>query len=245
MAVDLAKEHGVGIVGINHTDSSSGAIGYFARQIAKKGYIGLISVGNGSFDAVAPHNSSQGVLGTNPLAYALPHSNGEVVFDIATAAIAYFGVVEAMLKGEKLPEGVCINHNGEDTTDPKEVMGEGEGENVKGAVKTFAGHKGFGLSFFVQLMGSAFTLSGIVGSNQEDGGGTFVLAIDPTLLAGDEYFKRADNLVKLVKSSKPIEGKEVVLPGEIGDRKAREVEETGEIEIAQGVWDKLCAFVDN
>ena len=244
MAVELAKEHGVGIVGVNHTHASSGAIGYFARQISKAGFIGYISVGNGDFDAVAPHNSSQGLLGTNPFAYSFPYQGGEVVFDTATAAIAYFGVVEAMLKGEPLPEGLCVNAQGEDTTDPKEVMGGGEGEDVKGAIKTFAGHKGFGLSLFVQLMGSAFTRSGIVGSNEEDGSGTFVLAIDPTLLAGDEYFPRANNLVKLMKSAKPIEGAEVALPGELGDRKARQAEETGELDIAQGVWDELCKFVD-
>ncbi|MFH1649833.1 MAG: Ldh family oxidoreductase [Candidatus Woesearchaeota archaeon] len=244
MAVELAKEHGVGVVGLNRTHASSGAIGYFARQISKAGYIGFISVGNGSFDAVAPHNSSQGVLGTNPFAYAFPYEGGEVVFDTATAAIAYFGVVEAMLKGEKLPEGLCVNAKGEDTTNPKDVIHSGDGEEVKGAIKTFAGHKGFGLSLFVQLMGSAFTLSGIVGSNQEDGSGTFVLAIDPTLLAGDEYLTRATNLVKLIKSAKPIEGKTVVLPGELGDRKAKQVETSGEIDIAQGVWDKLCQFVD-
>lgn len=245
MAVELAKEHGVGVVGLNHTHTSSGSIGYFVRQVSKAGYIGFISVGNGDFDAVAPHNSFQGVLGTNPFAYAFPYDNGEVVFDTATAAIAYFWVVEAMLKGEELPEGLCINAKGEDTTDPKEVIHNRDGEEVKGAIKTFAGHKGFGLSLFVQLLGSAFTLSGIVGSNQEDGSGTFVLAIDPTLLAGSEYFVRANNLVKLIKSAKPIKGKNVVLPGETGDKRIRKIEESGEIDIAQEVWDKLCQFIDN
>lgn len=245
IAVELAKEHGVGVVGLNHTHASSGAIGYFVRQISQAGYIGFISVGNGDFAAVAPHNSSQAVLGTNPFAYAFPYEKGEVVFDTATAAIAYFGVVEAMLKGKELPKGLCINHKGEETTNPKEVIHSGDGEEVNGAIKTFAGHKGFGLSLFVQLMGSAFTLGGIVGNNQEDGCGTFLLAIDPTLLAGEEYQTRANNLVNLIKSAKPIEGKEVVLPGETGDRKAKAVETSGEIEIAEGVWNKLCQFVDN
>jgi LDH2 family malate/lactate/ureidoglycolate dehydrogenase len=36
MAVELAKEHGIGVVGVNHTHSSSGAIGYFTRQISKE-----------------------------------------------------------------------------------------------------------------------------------------------------------------------------------------------------------------
>lgn len=149
-----------------------------------------------------------------------------------------------MLKGKPLPEGVALNFRGEPTTDAKEVLGDGKGESVGGAIKTFADHKGFGLSLFVQLMGSAFSVAGIPGAHEEDGGGTFVLAIDPGLFAGkEEYMKRSSELIKHIKSAKPIPGQEVVLPGEKGDRKAKMVEETGEIEIADGVWDELCKFV--
>ena len=150
-----------------------------------------------------------------------------------------------MLKGEPLPEGVAINARGEPTTDANEVIGKGDGESVGGAIKTFAGHKGFGLSLFVQLMGSAFSLAGIPGAHEEDGGGTFVLAIDPGLLAGKlEYMKRSRELVDHIKSARPIPGQEVVLPGEKGDRRAKHAEETGEIEIADGVWQKLCDFIE-
>jgi len=243
-AIELARDHGVGVACVNHTHTSSGSIGYFVRRISKAGYIGFICVGNGDFAAVAPAGSAERKLGTNPLAYAFPYEGGEVVFDNATAAIAYFGVVEAKLKGEPLPEGVALNAKGEPTTDANEVIGSGEGENVGGAIKTFAGHKGFGLSLFVQLMGSAFSLAGIPGAHEEDGAGTFILAIDPGLLADkDEYMKRSRELIDQIKSAKPIEGQEVVLPGEKGDRRARLAEDTGEIEIAEGVWNELVSFL--
>lgn len=45
LACELAAEHGVGIVASNHTFTSSGAVGYFSRMIADKGYIGLVCVG--------------------------------------------------------------------------------------------------------------------------------------------------------------------------------------------------------
>lgn len=246
MAVELAEKHGVGVVGINHTHTSSGSIGYFVRKIAKAGYIGFVSVGNGDFAAVAPANSSEPKLGTNPFAYAFPYEGGEVVFDTATAAIAYFGVMEAMLKGEPLPEGVAVNAEGAPTTDAREVLGKGEGESVGGAIKTFADYKGFGLSLFVQLMGSAFTLAGIPGANEEDGGGTFVLAIDPGLLAGkEEYMKRATQLVDSIHNAKPTPGKQVTLPGERGDAVAEQAEKSGEIEIADAIWNELVTFVGN
>lgn len=246
MAVKLAEIHGVGVACTNHTHTSSGAIGYFARRISKAGYIGFMTVGNGDFAAVAPVGSAEPKLGTNPLAYAFPYDGGEVVFDNATAAIAFFGVVEARLKGEQLPEGVALNAAGNATTDPNEVMQDGEGENVGGAIKTFAEHKGYGLSIFVQLMGSAFSLAGIAGANEEDGAGTFIIAIDPGLFAGkEEYMKRARQMVDEIKSAKPIEGQEIVMPGELGDRRAKQAEVSGEIEIADGVWNELCKFVES
>jgi LDH2 family malate/lactate/ureidoglycolate dehydrogenase len=90
MAVELAEKHGVGVVAVNHTFTSSGAIGFFSRKIAKKGYIGFVCVGNGSFAFVAPAGSAEPKLGTNPFSYAFPYNGGEVVFDNATAAMAYF-----------------------------------------------------------------------------------------------------------------------------------------------------------
>jgi LDH2 family malate/lactate/ureidoglycolate dehydrogenase len=213
--------------------------------LQRAGYIGFVSVGNGDWAAVAPSGSSEPKLGTNPLAYAFPYDGGEVVFDMATAAIAYFGVVEAKLKGEPLPEGVAVDNQGRPTTDAASVLGDGEGESVGGAITTFAGHKGYGLSVFVQLMGSAFSLAGFPGGYAEDGGGTFIFAIDPGLFAGkEEYMKRSRELVEGIKAARPIPGQEVLLPGERGDKIAKQIEESGEIEIADGIWSELCGFVE-
>lgn len=236
MAMDLAEEHGAGIVCTNHTYTSSGAIGYFSRQIAKQGFIGFVCVGNGSFAFVAPSGSAEPKLGTNPFSYAFPYNGDEVVFDNATAAMAYFGIVEARLKGEPLPEGIAYDADGNPTTDAAKAL--------DGSVSTFAGHKGFGLSLFVQLLGSAFSAAGISGSDEEDGSGTFVMAIDPGLLAGrDEFMKRSTELIRHIKSAKPLPGQTVQLPGEHGDQLARQAEESGEIEISDAIWNELCNFV--
>src|SRR5690348_8095954 len=56
-AIELASEHGVGVAAGNHTHTSSGAIGYYARQIVEAGYIGFVCVGNGDWAAVAPTGS--------------------------------------------------------------------------------------------------------------------------------------------------------------------------------------------
>jgi L-2-hydroxycarboxylate dehydrogenase (NAD+) len=236
LATELASKHGIGVVGSNHTFTSSGAIGYFARKIADAGYIGFVCVGTPPF--VAPFGSAEPKLGTNPLSYAFPTSGGSVVFDTATAAMAYFGVVEAKLKGEPLPEGVGFDSEGNPTTDAAKAL--------DGSVSTFAGHKGFGLSLLVQLLGGPFVDAGFIGQNEEKGAGTFVMAIDPGLLTGkDEFMKGADELTRQLKSAKPLSGAGVLLPGEHGDALATQAEESGEIEVANAIWEELSAFVAN
>lgn len=243
-SIDLAREHGVGVVAVNHTHTSSGAIGYYVRRIAREGFIGFLTVGNGDWAAVAPAGSSEAKLGTNPLAYAFPYDGGEVVFDTATAAIAYYGLVEAKLKGELLPEGVALDKTGQLTRNASDVLSDGVGEAMRGAIVTFAGHKGFGLSLLVQLLGSAFSRAGFPGGYGEDGGGTFILALDPGLLAStEEYMKRSRELVESIKSARPIPGQEILMPGERGDDRARQVEQSGEIDVAEPVWNELLKFV--
>lgn len=235
-ACNLAVEHGVGIVGSNHTHTSSGAIGYFARTMAQKGYIGLVFVGNGDFSVVAPYGSSEGKFGTNPFAYAIPHNDGEVVFDNATAAMAFFGIIEAKLKGETLPEGVGFDKNGNPSTDPASVL--------EGSIATFAGHKGYALSLLVQTLGGPMVGAGTPGVYEEDGAGTFVVAIDPGLLVDrDEFMDRVSELYKNVKSAMPLPNQKIYLPGEQGDERVRQVESSGEIEIADAIWNELCDFV--
>lgn len=234
LAAELADEHGVGIVGSNHTFTSSGAIGYFARKIADAGYIGLVCVGTPPF--VAPHGSAEAKLGTNPLAYAFPTSKQSIVFDTTTAAMAYFGVMEYKLKGEPLPEGAGFDTEGNPTTDAAKAL--------DGSVSTFAGHKGFGLSLLVQLLGGPFSGASFVNSNKNDGAGTFVMAIDPSLLVGrDEYLKNATELVEQVSAAKPLPGQMVLLPGERGDQLTDKTNTHGEIEIADAIWNELIAFI--
>lgn len=234
LAAELAAEHGVGIVGSHHTFTSSGAIGYFARKIADLGYIGLVCVGTPPF--VAPFGSAEPKLGTNPLSYAFPTNNGSVVFDTTTAAMAYFGVVEANLKGQPIPEGIGFDSEGDPTTDAAKV--------IDGSVSTFAGHKGFGLSLLVQLLGGPFVDASFANENEEKGSGTFALALDPGLFVDkDRFMEQATKLTDSIKAAKPLGSEKILLPGERGDNLAKEAGLSGEIEISDAIWNELVAFV--
>lgn len=80
IVVQKAKEHGMGIVGINHINTSSGALGYYAKRIAKEGLVGMVF--SGSASTVATSGSYEPIFGTNPLAIGVPTEGDPLVLDM-------------------------------------------------------------------------------------------------------------------------------------------------------------------
>ncbi|HEV7807547.1 MAG TPA: Ldh family oxidoreductase [Solirubrobacteraceae bacterium] len=234
IALAKAKEHGIGLVGVSQLGTSSGAIGFYARRLADDGLIGFVFAG--SMPTVAAEGSYEPMFGTNPLAIALPSDSSPVVLDMATAAMAFYGVVEAKTAGRELPKGVAYDKDGSPTVDPAAAM--------DGALRTFdRGAKGSGLSLMVQaltgpLVGASYVGIGDVADNW---GGHLVLAIDPELLGGVDVMREGvDAMVQRVKAAKPLPGCQgVYAPGERGDQKAEASTLAGEVEVEDNLYDAL------
>lgn len=231
LALEKARSGGVGLVGMFNTYSSTGAIGYFASRAARAGYIGFVFAGSGEY--VAPHGAYEPVFGTNPLAIGIPTGDAPIVLDIATSAIARYGVIEAQTAGRALPPDVAVDAEGKPTTDPTAALA--------GAIRTFGGHKGSGLAMMVELLTGA-----LVGTSRDAAGkkvdfGNLVLVIDPGLLIDrDEFVEQVKMTAAAVKGARRLPGvEEVYLPGERGDRQARAVEESGMIELEDKLWEAL------
>ena len=228
LAIQKAGEHGVGIVGTNNTNSSSGAIGYYASQIAQAGYIGLVFSGSGEY--MAMYGSYEPIFGTNPLAFGIPTYDKPIVFDMATAAIARFGIVEAKTAGRSIPEGVAYDKNGQITTDPAAALG--------GAIRAFGGYKGAALALLVEVLTHP-----LVSTTQDENGhksdwGNLLIVIDPELLVdGDTFAERTSKLVQRLKDAQKLAGiDEILIPGERGDRFMEAVMQAGSIEIEDQLW---------
>lgn len=131
-AVDIvvakAKDHGIGIVGVHGINTSSGAIGYYAKRIAEQNLIGFVFAG--SSETVAAEGSYEPIFGTNPLSISIPsEETAPLVLDMATAAMPYYGLIEANIAGRRLPEGIAYDKKGNLTTDPAKAL--------DGALRTF------------------------------------------------------------------------------------------------------------
>src|SRR3989344_529527 len=230
-AIQKAKETGVGIVGNFNTAESTGAMGYYASKIAKEGLIG-IAYASAPFQTTAPYGSTEALFCTNPMAYGIPTVGDPIVLDMTTSAMAYYGLIEAKTSKKLVPEGIGYDKNGQSTRDPAEIM--------SGALKTFAGHKGSGLAFVVQILAAAL-VQGDSFNSDSDNASNLVIAIDPSIMTPKKSFlAQVSSIAKRIKSAKKAKGvSEITLPGERGNRLTKERLSTGEIEMEDNLYHEL------
>ncbi len=233
LAIQKASEHGIGIVGTNNTNSSTGAIGYYASQIAHAGYIGLVFSGSGEY--MAMYGSYEPIFGTNPLAFGIPSTGKPIVFDMATAAIARFGIVEAKTAGRPIPEGVAYDNAGQLTTDPSAALG--------GAIRAFGGYKGAALALLVEVLTHPLVSTTPDKDGHKTDWGNLLLVIDPELLVdGDTFKERVSAMAQKLKTARRLPGvEEIFIPGERGDAFLQKVLEAGSLEIEDQLWTALQA----
>ncbi|HAT2608500.1 TPA: ureidoglycolate dehydrogenase [Kluyvera intermedia] len=139
-AINMAQQQGVAVVGISRM-GHSGAISFFVQQAARAGLIGL-SVCQ-SDPMVVPFGGAEIYYGTNPLAFAAPGENDDIVtFDMATTVQAWGKVLDARSRNEAIPESWAVDKNGAPTTDPFAVN----------ALLPAAGPKGYGLMMMIDVL---------------------------------------------------------------------------------------------
>jgi len=234
MALDKAREHGFGIVGANNTYTSTGALGYYAKEIAKQGFLGFVS--SGSPSRVCAYGSYEPIFGTNPLAIGVPSDKEPVVLDMATAAMANYGLIEAKVAGRSIPDDVAYDSQGNPTTSPAEAL--------EGATRPFdRSYKGAGLALIVEVLTGPLLEASFAGdaANADGGRGNLVYVIDPALLVDKETFKKQIfQLVERVKNTKKLPGvEEIFVPGEIENKLTQKNLEAGEIEIEDNLYLEL------
>jgi L-2-hydroxycarboxylate dehydrogenase (NAD+) len=236
-AVEVVREKsvrsGFAIAGTFNTNTSSGAIGYYASSLAQGGLIGFAI--SRSPERVAMYGSFEPVFGTNPLAIAVPAQPDPVVLDMSTAATSFFGLVEAVTAKRNIPDDVAYDAQGIPTTDPQKA--------IAGAIRSFdRGYKGSGLALICEILAGPLVGAAFCGIGDSKGNwGHLIFAIDPDLLTGrDQLVKNVSEIIRKVKSTKKMPGvDEIFVPGERENRLARVRSETGQIEVEDNLLAEL------
>lgn len=235
LVVAKAGTSGFGLVGVSNTSTSSGAIGYFASQMAKQGLLGFVFAR--SPERVAAHGSYEPVFGTNPLAIGIPAEPDPIVLDMSTAAISFYGLLEAKTAGRSIAEDLAYDADGMPTSNAEAAIG--------GAIRSFdRSHKGSSLGLIGEILAGPLVGAAFCGLGDSKGNwGHLLYAIDPELLTDrTEFMAEVGRIVKRVKSTRPLDGvAEILVPGERGNALTRQRLAAGEIDIEDNLLAQLRA----
>ena len=217
-AVDLARQHGAGIVAVRNSNHT-GMLATHVLRAASHDMIGYFTSNGPAI--MAPHGGREPRLGNAPFAYAIPRRAGDpIVLDMASSQVARGKVRMHADRGEPIPEGWAIDERGLPTRDAAAAM--------QGSMVPMAGYKGYGIALVTEILASV--LPGAIlsvemprafleaGSTMLDswGSGHLAMAISLAAFADPEEFKaEVDRLVTYMKETPPAEGADAVLvPGE-------------------------------
>ena len=153
-AIEKAKTAGTGWVAVQNSNHF-GIAGVHAKMALRADMIGL-SMTNASA-LVAPTFSKERMLGTNPIAVAIP-AGQEPPFlaDMATTAVAN-GKLEILQRaGKETPAGWVQNADGQGTNDAA-ILKEGGALLPLGSDREHSSHKGYALGSIVDIFSAVLS----------------------------------------------------------------------------------------
>ena len=229
VAIKKAKTSGISIVGCSNYSSATGALGFWCRKITESGLIGIVM--SQCNEMVAPYGSFEPIFGTNPLSIGIPTVPRPQILDMATSAIAYYGLKIAQQEGKSIPSDVAYNRDGLSTVDPSEAL--------LGAIRVFdRSFKGSHLALMVELLAGSLTGAAMQDKGVSKNWGSLIICIDPSILGPKEDFlDKCQEMCDRVKNAKLLDGEEeIFLPGERGDRIEQRRIAEGCIDISSDVY---------
>jgi len=217
-ALEAARECGVATLAVGHAHTCT-SLGYFTEQIARAGMIG-VGLTNAT-PIVAPPGGQSRVIGTNPIAFAVPDGQGGVAmqFDQSTTTVALGKITMAKAAGQSIPEGWALDKEGKPTTDPDAAL--------QGSLVSMGGYKGWGFGLMAEFLAAGMT--GSLASmdvkplkapqGEPHDLGQYYILIDPS--ASDAFADRVKQVAAAVAADlgtrMPGEGKTPQDPVQVGD----------------------------
>jgi len=220
LAMDLAREHGLGAVAVRGSNHY-GAAAWYLQPAVRQGFIAVTTTN--APPNMPPWGGREPYLGTNPLAIAVPAGRyGALLLDMATSVVAK-GKIQLMAKEGQttIPAGWALDASGRDTQDVQAALNGG-------MMLPVGGPKGYGLAVMVEVL-SAMLSGADFGPHlgnmytQFDRGqniGHFFAALNVSAMVPvDVFTARIEALVDELRAVPRREGvAEILMPGEIEAR---------------------------
>ena len=233
IAIEKAKVAGTGWVATRNSNHF-GIAGYYSMMALKHDMVGICLTNANPL--VAPTFSVSRMMGTNPIAVAIPtFKQPPFVADFATTPIARGKLAVSEKKGEKVPFGYVQDKFGHPSDDPS-ILKVGGSMVTLGGDRVHGSHKGFCLSAIVDIFSAVFSGANfgpfvppsvaylpVLDKKVGEGTGHFfgAMRID-AFRPASEYKLIMDEWIETFRAAKPAEGEEkVIIPGD-PEREAEE-----------------------
>ena len=223
VAIEKAQQVGTGWVSVKNSNHF-GIAGYHAMLALAHDMIG-VAMTNAS-PLVAPTHSLDRLLGTNPIAVAVPAGEQpDFVADLATTTAANGKLEIAQRKGLPLPEGWAQTADGTPSTDANAVKNGGALLPLGGATGS---HKGYALGSVVDILSAVLS-----GANYGPWVPPFVAFLQPptdpvgqglghffgalrvdAFRPAEEFKAHMDNWIATFRHAQAMPGKRVLIPGD-------------------------------
>ncbi len=223
--IEKAKNVGTGWVSIKNSNHF-GIAGYHAMMALEHDMIGM-AMTNAS-PLVAPTYSLERLLGTNPIAVAVPAKNQPpFVADFATTTAANGKLEILQRKSLEAPAGWIQDKTGEISTNPHELK-DGGALLPLGGDRDHGSHKGYCLGSIVDIFSAVLS-----GANYGPWVPPFVAFLSPpanpvgegighflgamrvdAFRPAEDFKNHMDNWITTFRNAKSIEGEKVIIPGD-------------------------------
>jgi L-2-hydroxycarboxylate dehydrogenase (NAD+) len=221
MAIDKAREHGLGMV-VARNSTHYGFAAYYPLMAVEQGMVGVTTTN--ARPSIAPTFGVENMLGTNPLVFAMP-TDEPFAFtnDYATSVIQRGKIEQWAREGKPCPEGLVIDENGQSSTDSVQILkdlvkGTAALAPIGGLTEETGGYKGYGFATVVEILSTSFSHNAFLkqlGGKDADGKdipipiGHFFMAIDIDCFTDLEAFKKhTGDILRALRASKKAPGKE-------------------------------------
>lgn len=197
---EKARANGVAALCISNSHHF-GALWPDIEPFAAAGRIALTMVNTRSHIVV--WGGRRKVLGTNPMAFAIPRQDAPpLIWDQASSRRSQGVVLLARRAGRPVDPGVGLDAEGQPTTEAAAILDGG-------ALLPFGDHKGAGIALMVEVLAAAFTggrfgfedRSAEFPGAQTSNAGQFVLLVDPARSAGSLFAERIESLIARLREA--------------------------------------------
>jgi len=157
LAIEKARSSGIGMISVANS-SHIGAIGHYALMAIPQDMIGIAMTN--APPQVVPTFAIKPMLGTNPIAVAIPaKSEPPFLLDMATSVVAAGKLEIAQREERPIPEGWAVDAEGKPSTDPF-IYRKGGGLLPLGSWPMTSSYKGYGLGMLVDILCGVLSTTG-------------------------------------------------------------------------------------